>query len=124
MPWVVALCLPTTPIYAKLFVAVSAHKSTRKRAHVFLPDDLLSDVDALVGPRGRSAFLTEVIREAVNRTRLLQFLNSKEPIWKDEDHPELAEGADTWVRQLRDESLRLEQQKLGDCWVGHGEPRE
>lgn len=119
-----ALCLRATQTYAKLFVAVSGHKSTRKRAHVFLPDDLLAEVDALVGPRGRSAFLTEVIREAVNRTRLLQFLNSKESIWKDENHPELAEGADAWVRGLRDESLRLEQEKLGDRWVGHGERRE
>lgn len=118
------VCPHRTQTCGKLFAAVSGHKSTRKRAHVFLPDDLLAEVDALVGPRGRSAFLTEVIREAVNRTRLLHFLSSKEPIWKEEDHPELAEGADTWVRRLRDESLRLEREKLGDRWVGHGDARE
>lgn len=89
----------------------------QKRAHVILPDDLLADVDALVGPRGRSVFLTEVIREAVNRRRLLALLSSPEPIWKDEDHPELAEGAEAWVRRMRDEDLRLEREKLGD-WVG------
>lgn len=88
----------------------------RKRAHVFLPDDLLADVDALVGPRGRSAFLAEVIRDAVNRRRLLEFLSSKEPLWKDEDHPELAEGAEAWVRKMRDEDLRLEKEELGD-WI-------
>lgn len=33
----------------------------RKRANVVLPDDLIADVDALVGPRGRSAFLAEVV---------------------------------------------------------------
>lgn len=99
-------------------------KRARKRAHVFLPDDLLADVDALVGPRGRSAFLSEVIREAVDSRRLLQILSDPEPIWKDEDHPELAQGSEAWVRQLRDESLRLEQEKLGDRWVGHGESRE
>lgn len=103
---------------------MSGHKSTRKRAHIFLPDDLLAEVDALVGPRGRSAFLTEVIREAVSRRRLLQLLNNKEAIWQDGDHPELAEGSETWVRQLRDESLRVEREKLGDHWVGHGEPHE
>ncbi len=90
-----------------------------KRAHVVLPEDLLADVDALVGPRGRSAFLAEVIREAVNRRRLLDFLSSPEPIWKDEDHPELADGAAAWVREMRDEDLRLEREKLGD-WVGRG----
>ena len=88
-----------------------------KRAHVVLPDDLLADVDALVGPRGRSAFLAEVIREAVNRRRLLTFLSSKEPIWKDEDHPELAGGAEAWVRQMRDQDLQLDREKLGD-WLG------
>lgn len=89
-----------------------------KRANVVLPDDLLAQVDALVGPRGRSAFLTEVVREAVNRRRLLEFLSSKEPIWKDEDHPELAGGAEAWVRKMRDEDLRLEREKLGD-WLDH-----
>jgi Arc/MetJ-type ribon-helix-helix transcriptional regulator len=87
-----------------------------KRAHVVLPDDLLADVDALVGPRGRSAFLAEVIREAVNRRRLLEFLGSKEPILKDEDYPEFRGGAEAWVRRMRDEDLRLEREKLGD-WL-------
>src|SRR5689334_21491530 len=85
-----------------------------KRAHIILPDDLLADIDALVGSRGRSAFLTEVLREEVRRRRLLQILNESEPIWKDEDHPELAEGAEAWVRRMRDEDLRIEQEKLGD----------
>ena len=81
-----------------------------------LPDDLLADVDALVGPRGRSAFLTEVIREAVNRRRLLQILTNAEPILKEEDYPEFRNGSEAWVRRLREEDLRLEQEKLG-AWV-------
>lgn len=88
----------------------------RKRAHVFLPDDLLAEVDALVGPRGRSAFLTEVIREEVNRRRLLQFLSSPEPLLKDEDYPEFEDGAEAWVRHMRDEGTQLEREKLGD-WL-------
>jgi hypothetical protein len=73
-------------------------------------------VDALVGPRGRSAFLTEVIGEEVQRRRLLQILSDPEPIWKDEDHPELAEGSEGWVRQLRAEDERSRREKLGDGW--------
>ncbi len=88
--------------------------SPRKRAHVFLPDDLLAAVDALVGPRGRSAFLTEVIGEAVQRRRLLQIHSDPEPIWKDEDHPELAQGSEAWVRQMRAEDERSRRVKLGD----------
>ncbi len=85
----------------------------RKRAQVFLPDDLLADVDALVGPRGRNAFPTEVIHEAVNRRRLLNFLSSKEPLLKDEDYPEFGDGADAWVRRMREDEERMLREKWG-----------
>ena len=76
---------------------------TTRRAHIFLPEDLLREIDALVGPRGRSAFLVETARSEVRRQKLLRFLES--PLgWNDEEHPELAEGAATWVRKLRAES--------------------
>jgi hypothetical protein len=90
---------------------------SQKRAHLVLPDDLLSDIDTLVGPRGRSAFLVDVLRQEVNKRRLLQILNSPEPVWKDADHPELAEGAEKWVHKLRDEDERLSQDKLGEWWL-------
>jgi hypothetical protein len=91
-----------------------------KRAQVTLPDDLLADVDALVGSPSRTAFLIEAIRDAVNRRRLLDFLSTPEPAWKDEDHPELADGAETWVRKMRDDDVRIQREKLGD-WVVGGE---
>jgi Arc/MetJ-type ribon-helix-helix transcriptional regulator len=91
-----------------------------KRAHVFLPDDLLAEVDALVGSRGRSAFLAEVIREAVNRRRLLEFLSNPEPVLKDEDYPEFRDGAAAWVRKMRDQDLHLEREKVGD-WLKRDE---
>jgi hypothetical protein len=77
--------------------------STR-RAHVLLPEDLLREIDALVGPRGRSSFLVETARNEVRRHKLLQFLERKDPAWKDADHPELADGSTRWVRKLRAES--------------------
>ena len=75
-----------------------------RRAHIVLPDDLIREIDLLVGPRGRSAFLVETARNEVRRQRLLQFLESKDPAWKDQDHPELANGAAGWVRKLRAQS--------------------
>ncbi|MFZ0589145.1 MAG: hypothetical protein WAM39_01560 [Bryobacteraceae bacterium] len=84
----------------------------RKRAHVVLPDDLLAEVDALVGPRGRSAFLTEIVRSEVNRRRLLAALQEAKGSWKTEDHPELKEGSDVFVERLRaqsDERLKFSQ---------------
>ena len=73
------------------------------RTHVLLPEDLVREIDALVGPRGRSAFIVETARDAVRRKRLLQFLNSKEPAWKDENHPELAGGGAAHVEEIRSE---------------------
>lgn len=75
-----------------------------KRAHILLPQDLVKEIDAIVGPRGRSAFLVETAREAVRRRKLLRFLESDTPAWKEADHPELAQGAEMWVRGLRQES--------------------
>ena len=75
-----------------------------KRAHILLPLDLVREIDAIVGPRGRSAFLVETAREEVRRRKLLEFLESDTPGWKDADHPELSQGSGAWVRKLRQES--------------------
>jgi hypothetical protein len=75
-----------------------------QRTHVILPQDLLREIDGLVGPRGRSAFLVETVRAELQRRKLLEFLRSDEPVWRDEDHPELAAaGTEAWVRSLRAE---------------------
>lgn len=71
------------------------------RAHILLPDDLLLEIDALVGPRGRSSFLVETARNEVRRRKLLQFLEGKNPAWKDANHPELSRGSTEWVSKLR-----------------------
>jgi len=77
-----------------------------KRAHVLLPHDLVKEIDSIVGPRGRSAFLVETAREAVRRRKLLRFLESDTPAWKDADHPELGRSAAEFVREFRRESER------------------
>ena len=75
-----------------------------QRAHIVLPQDLLAEIDATVGPRGRSAFIVETTRAELRRRKLLAFFGSKEPAWRDEDHPEWANGSAAWVRALRQES--------------------
>jgi hypothetical protein len=75
-----------------------------QRAHILIPGDLLQEIDDLVGPRGRSAFLLETARQEVQRRKLLRFLESEQPAWKSENHPELATGTATWVRQMRKQS--------------------
>ncbi len=76
----------------------------QKRTHVILPEDLLAEVDRLVGHRGRSAFLTEVLGKEVQRRKLLAALQDARGSWKTEDHPELAHGSEAFVEELRSEN--------------------
>jgi hypothetical protein len=76
------------------------------RAHILIPGDLLREIDGLVGPRGRSAFLLETARQEVQRRKLLRFLEGEHPAWSAQDHPELAGGTAAWVRQLRRQGER------------------
>lgn len=72
------------------------------RAHIVIPQDLVEQIDALVGPRGRSAFLVETARAELRKRALLAFLDSKEPAWQDKDHPELAAmGTQAWLKEQR-----------------------
>ena len=83
---------------------MSVEKNLSRRAHVILPVDLVADIDKLVGKRGRSAFLTEVARDEIQRRQQRNALRAAKGAWKDEDHPELKDGAAIWVRQMRSES--------------------
>jgi hypothetical protein len=71
------------------------------RAHIVLPQELIAEIDSLVGPRGRSAFLVETARAELRRRRLLSFLRDDQPAWNEKDHPELALGTGAWVRRVR-----------------------
>lgn len=73
---------------------------------ISFPDELIAEIDALVGSRGRSAFLEQAARSEVRRLKLLGFLESKYPAWKDEDHPEIRVGTAKWIRKVRAENKR------------------
>jgi hypothetical protein len=60
-----------------------------KRTPILLPPALIQEIDRIVGPRGRSAFLVETAQEEVRRLKLLNFLENEEPAWKESDHPEM-----------------------------------
>ncbi len=48
----------------------------------------------------------ESAQTEVQRRQLLQFLEGDAPVWKDEDHPELAGGTSAWVHSIRREDWR------------------
>ncbi len=77
-----------------------------KRTHVVLSEQLVKDIDRLVGSRQRSSFLTQAAEEKLMRLRQLKALEAAAGSWKDKDHPELKQGSAKWVRKLRQESER------------------
>jgi hypothetical protein len=79
-------------------------KNLSKRTHVILPVDVVADIDKLVGKRGRSAFITEIARDEIQRRQQRNALRAARGAWKDQDHPELKDGSAAWVSQMRSES--------------------
>lgn len=86
---------------------MSVQKNLSRRGYVILPVDVVADIDKLVGKLGRSAFLNEVARDEIQRRQQRDALRASKGAWKDEDHPELKDGAEAWVNQMRAESDAL-----------------
>jgi len=74
-----------------------------KRTHVVLSEQLVRDIDAIVGSRQRSSFLTQAAERELMRLRQMKALKASAGSWKDKDHPELKGGAAKWVEKLRKE---------------------
>jgi Arc/MetJ-type ribon-helix-helix transcriptional regulator len=77
-----------------------------RRTHVVLSEQLVRDIDTLVGSRQRSNFLTEAAEKELMRRRQIAALKAAAGAWKDKDHPELKQGSAAWVKKLRQETER------------------
>lgn len=77
-----------------------------RRMHVVLSEQLVKDIDTVVGSRQRSSFLTEAAEKELMRRRQIAALKAAAGAWKDKDHPELKHGSAAWVRKLRQETER------------------
>lgn len=77
-----------------------------QRTHIVISDQLVSEIDQLVGKGGRSGFLTNAAWREVKRLRLLDALEQASGSWQSKDHPELKQGSASWVKKLRAESDR------------------
>ena len=71
-----------------------------KRTHVIIPEQLVKDIDRLVGSRQRSSFLTQAAEKELMRLRQLKALDELVP-WDENQHPELKQGAAKWVVRMR-----------------------
>jgi hypothetical protein len=79
--------------------------STR-RTHIVISEQLATDIDRVVGKRGRSSFLAQAAERELLRLRQIKALEAASGAWKDKDHPELKEGSVAWVKKIRIESER------------------
>jgi metal-responsive CopG/Arc/MetJ family transcriptional regulator len=73
------------------------------RTNLMLPDDLVSEVDRLAGPRGRSRYVAEAIRSRLRRDRLREVVERTSGAWSAAEYPEFAtpEAVAAWVRARR-----------------------
>ena len=64
------------------------------RTHVVMPQSLVTEIDRIVGKRGRSEFIVSAAQRELKRLQQIKVLESLEnTAWKDEDHPELKNGS-------------------------------
>jgi predicted transcriptional regulator len=69
-----------------------------------LPEDLLRDVDEIAGPRGRSAYIAEAVKQRVKRDRLrIAIENSAGSLVPAGGRPMTRDEVSAWVRELREE---------------------
>lgn len=84
-------------------------RSERDRVptNLTLPRDLVAEVDAVAGERGRSRFIEDATRQALRRERLRLAIERTAGAWagRDDLPPEwsTSEGVVAWVRALRAE---------------------
>jgi len=87
-------------------------------ATIEIPQELLARIDEEVGAEGRTAFATRAMEAALRNQKLTAFLDDMKengPAWKEEDHPELKDGAYAWVRKIRDEGEKR-MKAAEDAW--------
>jgi hypothetical protein len=75
----------------------------KAKAHLFLPLDILEEVDRFAGKRKRSLFIAAATREKLEKDRFLKTLEETKGSWSDRNHPELrmVRDVDHYVRQKR-----------------------
>jgi metal-responsive CopG/Arc/MetJ family transcriptional regulator len=81
-------------------------RTSRARAHIAIPESLLEEVDALVGPRRRSEFFEEAAREKVRQEKLRRAAHRLVGSLADTSITgwDSSEEARSWVRSLRQEN--------------------
>ena len=73
---------------------------TKVRTHVVLPEELLAELDALVGKRGRSEFIADAVALALRQERQRRAIIA---VIAEAEKPDVPgwDDPDAWVREAR-----------------------
>lgn len=76
--------------------------TTRIPTNLTLPPDLVAEIDAVAGPRGRSSFVEEAVRARLRRERFREAMRAAGSL-SAVDYPHWATSAQVveWVREQR-----------------------
>jgi metal-responsive CopG/Arc/MetJ family transcriptional regulator len=76
---------------------------------IAIPPNIAATIDRIAGPGRRSEFVVELLERELQRREQLEAIDASAGIWREQDHPELAEGIENWVRNMRAEwEVRLD----------------
>lgn len=73
------------------------------RTNLLLPEDVVEAVDRIAGPRGRSRYVAEALRERLKRDERRELLKVAVGAWKDHPLFPTDESVVEWVRAGRAE---------------------
>jgi len=73
------------------------------RMNLLLPDDVVESLDRVAGPRGRSRYVAEAVRERIRRDERWALLQAAAGIWRDHPLFPTDESVVEWVRAGRAE---------------------
>ena len=73
------------------------------RAHIILDNEIVKDIDGLVGKRRRSRFIADAVCAKLRQVKLMAALKGTAGILSDADHPEWETSEDiaNWVSDSR-----------------------
>ena len=73
------------------------------RLNLYLPKAMVDDLNQYVPARQRTRFVSEAVARELRRLKQRLALEASAVAWRDEDHPELATGADIdrWLAEGR-----------------------
>ncbi len=81
-----------------------------KQANFSIPGDLLEELRRQVPKGEQSSVVARAIRNELMRLRFRRAVDNALGAWKQEEHPELEEGTEQFLRRLR-RSSRINRQK-------------